>query len=806
MNDSAAENGAALNRDEEGTKVDGAARFSGAKGQGGRPEAMALLGSYDLPETRSYRLKNAVLGKPLVNEQMKGERLGKPTAMAVLSSDVISSSAYATEEILTILIPYIGLAAFSLILPISVLILVILASVAASYFQVVKAYPKAGGAYIVARDNFGPRIAQIAAVAIMIDYTVTVAISVAAGVDAVTSAVPALAPYNLYLSLFFVLLLAYGNLRGVREAGRIFAVPAYFFMANMAVLLGLGVYKALTHHLTFLNAHAQGSLPLGQHGASGLLMGATLFIFLQAFANGGTAVTGIEAVSTGVSVFRAPQWRNARVVLVAMAIVLGVLFFGLSFLSTYIHPIPRLTGTPTVISMIAQSVYGTGTFGRVLYYLLQIATYLILIFAANTSFNGFPFLVSYAAEDSFLPRQLARRGHRLALSNGIILLTVFSELILIGTRARVASLVAMYAIGVYTGFAMASTGMLKHHLRTREPGYKRAFVVNAVAAVLSTIVVAVFLVTKFTEGAWVVLAVGIPLVFIFIRLNRRYAAEEAELEQGVATACEAPVLRKHKVILFVENLDLATARAIQYARTLTPDEIRAVHIEVDAKQARVLEQEWARLGVRHLDLEVVECADRRIRRAALDVVAEAVLSGDSEVTVLLPRRIYPGFVQRILHDRTADSMAKVLSQLPHVNATIIPFEVAIGGTDKVTFEGRPKPSGEKEQALPAHEAEAFGSRLLEGAVPIGSVTYRRRTKVAGRVRSVRVQPMDSVPSLAVRLEDGTGGILLVFAGKRQVPGIEPGRRMTAEGTVGEIEGHIAIMNPTYEFAPVEDED
>jgi hypothetical protein len=210
--------------------------------------------------------------------------------------------------------------------------------------------------------------------------------------------------------------------------------------------------------------------------------------------------------------------------------------------------------------------------------------------------------------------------------------------------------------------------------------------------------------------------------------------------------------------------------------------------------------------VRHLDLEVVECTDRRIRRAALDVVAEAALPGDSEVTVLLPRRVYPGFMQRILHDRTADALAKVLSQLPHVNATIIPFEVVFGGTDKVIFETRPKFPGEREAALPAHETEAFGTRLLEGAVPIGNVASRRPAKVAGRVRSVRVQPMDSVPSLAVRLEDGTGGILLVFAGKRQVPGIEPGRRMTAEGTVGEIEGHIAMMNPTYEFAPVEDDD
>ena len=382
MNDSAAENGAALEQEQAGTRVDGAARFSGAKSHGGRPEAMALLGSYDLPETRSYRLKNFLLGKPLVNEQMKGERLGKPTALAVLSSDVISSSAYATEQILTVLVPVIGLAAFSLVLPVSVLILVVLAAVAASYFQVVKAYPKAGGAYVVARDNFGPKIAQIAAVAIMIDYTVTVAISVAAGVDAISSAVPALAPYNLDLSLVFVVLLAYGNLRGVREAGRIFALPAYFFMVNMAIMLGLGIYRALTHQLHYLPSHVHGALSLG-HGGSGLLLGASLFIFLQAFANGGTALTGIEAVSTGISIFRTPQWKNARIVLVAMATILGLLFFGLSFLASHIHPIPRVSGTPTVISMIGQTVYGQSLLGKVFYYLLQTSTYFILIFTAK---------------------------------------------------------------------------------------------------------------------------------------------------------------------------------------------------------------------------------------------------------------------------------------------------------------------------------------------------------------------------------------------------------------------------------------
>jgi amino acid transporter len=779
--------------------------FRGVRGGNQRPATLAPLGSYDIPETRLYRLKNKFLGKPLVNESLKGERLGNFTAMAVLSSDVISSSAYATEEILTILVPVIGVAAFSLVLSVSSLILVILVTVAASYFQVIKAYPKAGGAYVVARDNFGPKIAQIAAVAIMIDYTITVAVSVAAGVDAVVSAVPSLGPYTLELAVFFVLLLAYGNLRGIKEAGRLFALPAYLFIVNMLIMLSVGVFKALTGGLKALPLHVAGGYRPGTPG-SGLFMGASLFIFLQAFANGGSAVTGIEAVSNGVSLFKAPQWKNAQRVLVYMAVILGTLFFGLSFLASKIHPVPRISGTPTVISIIAQTVYGSTALGKVFFYILQISTYLILIFAANTSFNGFPFLVSFAAEDSFLPRQFRRRGHRLAFSNGIILLTVVSEIILIATRASVNSLIGLYAIGVFTGFTIAGLGMLKHHLRLKEPGYKKGFVVNLIAAVLSFIVVIVFLVTKFTQGAWVVVVIGPAMVFGFIRLNRQYVEEGKRLESDVTAACEAPVLRKHKVILFVEELDLAAARALQYARTLTPDEIRAVHVELDRKVARSLETAWSELGVRRIDLEVVECADRRIRRAAIDVVADAVSDNESEVTVLLPRRSYSGFFQRVLHDHTADSLARVLSQLPHVNATIIPFHVNLSQHDRLRRILGRKTAEDIEVKNVIANMEKSSSPEVEGATSIRDVEYRKVSKVSGRIKSVRVQPLDSIPSLAVRLEDASGGIMLVFPGKRTIPGLEPGRLVVATGRIGNIDGHIAIMNPDYEVLSAHDDD
>ncbi|MBO0715651.1 MAG: APC family permease, partial [Acidimicrobiales bacterium] len=517
------------------------------------------------------RIKNRLLGAPLATERLSTERLGKPTALAVLSSDVMSSSAYATEQILTVLVPVAGVAAFSLVVPLTGVILVVLLAVTLSYREVIRAYPRAGGAYVVSRENFGLNVAQLASAALLIDYTLTVAVSVAAGVDALTSAVPALAPYNVELSVGFVILLAYGNLRGVREAGRIFAVPTFFFVANMALLIVTGLVKAVLGDLGTHSIHRVGAVHAGTPGG-GLLLGVSLFFLLQAFANGGTALTGTEAISNGVSVFREPQARNARTTLAFMAVILGSLFLGVSVLAALTHAVPFEAGTPTVLAQAAKFVYGTGGLGSALFYLLQAGTMAILVLAANTSFTGFPFLASFAAEDSFLPRQLQRRGHRLVFSNGIVVLTVLAVALLLATDARVSSLIALYAIGVFTGFTMAGAGMVRYHLREREPGWRRGVIVNGSAAVLSFVVDVVFAVTKFTEGAWLVVVLLPLMVGAFIRLHRQYQQEAAQLEEGATQACEAPVLRRHVALVLVDRIDLATAKAIQYARTLAPDE------------------------------------------------------------------------------------------------------------------------------------------------------------------------------------------------------------------------------------------
>ncbi len=551
----------------------------------------------NLPESLRYRVKRVLLGPPLVSEDLHGQRLGKPTALAVLSSDVMSSSAYATEEMLRILVPIAGLAAFSIVTPMTAAILAVLATVTVSYRDVVRSYPKAGGSYVVSRDNFGPNLAQIAGAALLISYTITVAVSVAAGADAIISAAPALGRVAVPLSIAFVVLLAFGNLRGIREAGRVFAVPTYFFIANMAVLIAVGLGREAAGDLP--KAHpGPGAVPLG-HASGGLILGVSAFYLLRAFANGSSAMTGTEAISNGVSIFRAPQARNARTTLVLMSSILGSLFLGISVLAALTHSSPFVSGTPTVISEIANLVYGSTPAGHALFYSLQAATALILILAANTSFTGFPFLVSFVAEDSFLPRMLTVRGHRLVFSNGILLLAGASIMLLLATGAKVAALIPMYAIGVFTGFTMAGAGMVVHHLRYRESHWRKSVAVNSVSAAVCAVVVVVFSVAEFTQGAWVVVVVMPLIVFGLMRTNREYRAEDAVLEEGAAVeACEAKVLPRHVVVVLVDRIDLATARAIQYARTLTPDDLRAVHFNIDQHRADLLIAALAAIGPR----------------------------------------------------------------------------------------------------------------------------------------------------------------------------------------------------------------
>ncbi|MFM2077604.1 MAG: hypothetical protein RJA49_1494, partial [Actinomycetota bacterium] len=377
----------------------------------------------ELPEPRSYRWKTKLLGPPLHSERLAHETLGKPTALAVFASDCISSCAYASEEILHVLVPAVGVAAFALVTPITVLLLVVLGFLILSYRQTIKAYPSAGGAYIVTRDNFGLLPAQVAGVALLTDYILTVAVSTAAGSAALASAFPSMAPYTLEFSIFFVCLIAFGNLRGTKESGKLFAAPTYFFVAVMAVLLAIGLGRVIFGSLPVEPGGAPGMLIQEKFHSDWLFMGAGIMIFLKAFASGGAAVTGVEAISNGVPAFRPPAWKNARETLVYMGLLLGTMFLGLSFLASKVHATPYQDGTPTVISQVGKLVFGESTAGHAMFFALQAGTMLILVLAANTSFADFPRLASFHAGDNFMPRQFMVRGHRLVFSNGIIFLS-----------------------------------------------------------------------------------------------------------------------------------------------------------------------------------------------------------------------------------------------------------------------------------------------------------------------------------------------------------------------------------------------
>jgi amino acid transporter len=611
----------------------------------------------------------------MINDQLQHERLSNPVALGVLSPDAISSTAYGSEQVMIELLPAAGMAAFALLLPITGVILLILVLVAASYRQVVMVYTRSGGSYVVARENFGPKIAQIAAASLLIDYVVTVAVQCAAGTVAVVSAIPVLGPYSLEITIGVVLVMCFANLRGLREAGAPFALPTYLFVGMVSLTIVVGVIREFFGGLPLYDpAHTDGAVAV-QHG-SGLIMGATILIVLRAFANGGSSLTGVEAISNTVNSFRKPEGVNARKVLTIMACILAFLLAGVAWLAHITHAFPYANGYPSMLSEIARAVFGNGAIGKALYFLVQAATALILYTGGNTSFNGFPALASFVAEDSFLPRPLMKRGHRLVFSNGIITLTVLAVALLIGTGGSLNALVPFYAIGVFTGFSMAGYGMTKHWLTHRGPGWRSKLVINFSAGILSTIVVAIFAIAKFTEGAWLVVIVFPILVFALMRLNRQYRAEASVLETSVT---EPPELAKHdrqRVFVFVDSVDLAEVEAMRYAKGLHADEMVAVHFVLDPAHAARLQRRWQHFG--HLtELRLVECVDRNLLRAAQELVCQVMRDHpDTKVTVLLPRRTYSALLGRLLHDRTADKIAGVISRIPGVSAQIVAYDIA----------------------------------------------------------------------------------------------------------------------------------
>jgi amino acid transporter len=610
----------------------------------------------------------------MITDELHHQKLSNPVALGALSPDAISSTAYGPEQIMVELLPAAGMAAFVLLLPLTGVILLILALVAASYRQVVMTYTRAGGSYIVARENFGPRVAQVAAAALLIDYVVTVAIQCAAGTVAVASALPALGPYSLEITVGSVLIFSFANLRGLREAGRTFAVPTYWFIGMLTLMVVVGVVREVFGGLpTYDPAHLAGAVPV--HQGNGLVMGATVLVLLRAFANGGSSLTGVEAISNTVNLFRKPEGRNARRVLTIMAWILGVLLAGVAWLAFVTHATPYVAGYPSMLSEIGRAVFGNGLVGNVLYFLLQAASAAILYNGANTSFNGFPALAHFVAEDSFLPRPLMKRGHRLVFSNAIILLAVLAVVLLVATGGSVNALVPLFAMGVFSAFAMTGYGMTKHQLTHRGSGWRRKLAINLSAGILSTLVVLIFAIAKFTEGAWLIVVVFPALVYTLIRLNRQYRAEASVLEMSRAERPDLTAHPRHRVLLFVDSIDPALVEALRYARGLQADALTAVHMVLDEARAARLQVRWPRFS-HDTELRMVDCEDRNLCRAAQQLVAQVKRDyPDTMVTVLLPRRMYSPLADRLLHDRTADKMARVISRIPGASAQIVAYDV-----------------------------------------------------------------------------------------------------------------------------------
>jgi amino acid transporter len=602
-------------------------------------------------------VKQLIVGKPIPSHLAHHERLSRFTGLAVLSSDPLSSVAYATEEILRVLI-LVSIAALSIATPIAFVIATILAVVVFSYRQTIHAYPSGGGAYIVAKDNLGDLPALVAAGALLIDYVLTVAVSIAAGVAAITSAFPEWHLNRVEMTLAFVLVLMLGNLRGIRESGRIFAVPTYFFVVSLLTVIAAGGWRVLSGTVEPVDA-ARPIEPTGQ--------ALTMFLLLTAFSNGCTAMTGVEAVSNGVPAFKPPEAKNAAATMLMMAVMSITMFTGITLLAHAYHIVP--SQEETVVSQIARGVFG----GRGLpYYLVQAATMLILVLAANTAYADFPRLASILARDRYLPRQLMNQGDRLAFSNGIVGLSLFAGTLLVVYGGDTHSLIPLYMIGVFVSFTVSQAGMVAHWKRLRGPGWKSSAFINGFGALVTGIVLIVVAVTKAHEGAWIILLL-IPVHVYFFRLTKQHYDTVAAQLSLRGWADEAP--RRHNtVVVPISGVHRAVVQALEYAQTLSSD-VRAVYVNVDAGITERLRDEWKQWG-HGVPLVVLDSPYRSLMEPFLEYIEQVdAARPDDFLTVVLPEFVPAKWWHHLFHNQRGLLIKGALLFRPNVVVTSVPFHL-----------------------------------------------------------------------------------------------------------------------------------
>ncbi len=581
-------------------------------------------------------IKRRLIGNPLPSALAGHERLTKVRALSVFSSDALSSVAYATEEILLVLV-LAGSGFLGTSIPISLAIIALLFIVVVSYRQTIFTYSNGGGAYIVAKENLGEKAGLLAAASILIDYILTVAVSTASGIAAITSAFPNLYPYRIELCLLAILAVTVANLRGINESAKIFMVPTYAFIFSILTMIGVGFFKVSTGDFT---AAPPPELPM-QHEM-------TLFLLLRAFSSGCTAMTGVEAVSNGVQSFESPEPKNASIVLIVMSLILGTMFFGITWLSHYHGIVP--TDHETVLSQLANGIFGkTGP-----YYFIQFMTAGILLLAANTSYSGFPTLASILAKDRYVPRQLASLGDKLVFSNGILALGVLSALLIVFFKAKTHSLIPLYAVGVFMSFTLSQAGMVVHWLKEKHGGLTayRHILINALGCIATAIVTIIFVITKFTQGAWFITILLPAFIVMFRKINRHYLSVGKELSLIGADPSQYKDTVKHTVIIPISGIHKGVLEALKYSRSIASD-VRAVYVEIDPATTARLQEDWKKWG-QSVALVVLKSPYRSIMEPLLKYIDEVEdMEHDDIVTVIIPEFVTAKWWQNILHNQSA---------------------------------------------------------------------------------------------------------------------------------------------------------
>jgi amino acid transporter len=608
-------------------------------------------------------MRQVLIGKPLATDQAIHQRLSKLKALAVFSSDALSSSAYATEAILLVLVAA-GTGALTHSWPIALAISTLLFIVSFSYYQTIHAYPNGGGAYIVSKDNLGTMPGLVAAASLLIDYTLTVAVSISAGVAAITSAFPELAPDRVPIALVIVTFITIMNLRGVKESGTFFSIPTYAFVIGMLTMIGMGVLRVATGGISTDALH---EVEVIGH-TTDVLHGLTLFLILRAFAAGCTALTGVEAISNGIPAFKPPESDNAGKTLITMVVLLCTMFVGITFLANH-FPIHELGGERTVISQMSEGVFGRDSIG---FYYLQLATLLILSLAANTAFADFPRLASLISRDRYLPRQLTNLGDRLVFSNGIVLLMLMASLLIVLFGAREHNLLPLYAVGVFVSFTLSQSGMVIHWLRERaKPEFKTTrswymkIILNGFGAVSTFIVMLILMVTKFVEGAWIVILAIPTLMFVFTRIHKHYLSVAASLTLDgihVETICRHRENRNNTpMVVLMNSLNRSSLQALEYALHSSAD-VRVCAIEVEPEATERLHERWKEWKLKDIPLDVVTSPYREIGYPLtryLHKRDQANSTGEPTI-VILPEFVVSHWWERLLHNQTSVAIRDAL--------------------------------------------------------------------------------------------------------------------------------------------------